>query len=119
MAMTIGIPLLVLAGILAFWIVSKRIARFKGPGLTDTAPTFSGPALAGTARVVSLEGTSMTTGASHVCDIGLSVEIPGHAPYNVALRWPVHPVEIPRVQPGATVAVQVDSSDLQKVVIEL
>jgi hypothetical protein len=100
-----GVPLLVVAGILVLWNVNIRKSRFKGPALT------------GTARVVSLEGTSIGTGASLVCKFGLSVTIPGRAPYDVALRWPVQLVNIPRVQPGADLPVKVDSADLQKVKI--
>lgn len=88
------------------WIWDRRGAKFKGPALT------------GTARVLSLEPTSRSSDSSHVCKIGLWVEIPGRAPYGVTIRKDIHVVHLARVQPGASIPVQVDSANPQKIRIE-
>jgi hypothetical protein len=102
-----GTPILVCLGLFVLVRRAQKKAQFDGPALT------------GIANVVTLRGTSAETGAKVICDFGLLVDVPGHAPYNVSLHWPVHPVYIPRVQPGATVPVEVDSANLQKVRILL
>jgi hypothetical protein len=89
------------------WIWDRRrAARFKVR------------ALPGTARVLSLEPTSRSSDSSHVCKIGLWVEIAGREPYGVTIRQDIHVVHLARVQPGAAVPVQVDSADPQKVLID-
>jgi hypothetical protein len=109
-----GAPLLVCVAMFVFMRVARQFMRVAGQ-----RNRFEGPALTGTARVESLKGTSIETGSSHLCDFRLLVDVPGHSPYDVSLSWPVHPVNIPRVQPGATVPVEVDSANLQKVRITL
>jgi hypothetical protein len=102
-----GTPILVVVVIFVAMRAAQKRSRFEGPAIT------------GTANVVTVRGTSAETGAKVICEFGLLVDVPGHAPYNVSLHWPVHPVDIPRVQPGATLPVQVDSENLQKVRILL
>ncbi|ORV93926.1 hypothetical protein AWC11_04460 [Mycobacterium interjectum] len=82
-------------------------------------PAFAGPALAGTAQVLSARGAIYFGGRSTVYRVGLRVAIPGHPPYDTKVTTRVEMGAIAAVQPGATVAVQVDSSDPKKVRIDL
>ncbi|MBV8860525.1 MAG: hypothetical protein JO259_01500 [Mycobacterium sp.] len=88
-----------------------------------SGPSFAGSAMSGTARISAVQ----TTGASiqrgghppaYQCQIALRVEIPGRQPYDVMVRQLVDTVALPAVQPGATVAVQVDSANSQNVRID-
>ena len=48
----------------------------------------------------------------------LEVNVPGKLPYTVQLEALVSQLAIPRIQPGATIAVKVDKADGQKVLID-
>jgi hypothetical protein len=75
-------------------------------------------ALTGTARVLSLQPTNAGNEFAHTCKIGLRVEIPGRAPYDVTIRQNVRVIHLARVQPGAAIPVQVDPANPQKVLID-
>ncbi|OBI87036.1 hypothetical protein [Mycobacterium asiaticum] len=81
-------------------------------------PKFAGPPLAGIAHVRSLESTGTVIDNRYVCNIGLTVELPGREPYEATVRQAVHPISLASVQPGLIVRVQVDSANPQKVRIE-
>jgi hypothetical protein len=82
-------------------------------------PKIRGPALTGTARVLSMKRAGLLDNdhRPHV-RMKLSVEIPGHEPYDVAVERSVDNIYLPRVQPGATMPVQVDSANPQRVRID-
>jgi len=81
-------------------------------------PTIRGPALAGRARVLSVENTTGPAGGSQnvvSLRIGLTVEVPGRPPYDVTVKRKVELIHVARVQPGATIPVEVDATNPQKV----
>lgn len=98
----------IIIALVAFALIRERKRR---------NPEIRGPAVAGTAKVLSVK----QVGASEhqlTVRIGLRVEIPGHPPYDVAVERNINHIHVPRVQPGATVPVQVDPANPQKVRIE-
>jgi hypothetical protein len=78
-------------------------------------PRFAGPALTGIARILSVQSTGAVINDRYVCKISLSVELPGREPYETTVRQAVHPIQMPSVQPGLVVCVEVDSTDPNKV----
>jgi len=107
----IGIPVGILL-ICALIVVVVRIVRRRQ----------ASKRMAGTAQVLSVE-TMTTTGGpvpSYTCRIALRVEIPGRPPYEATSSNGdfMTPVEIAAMQPGKTVAVQIDSTDPQDVWID-
>jgi hypothetical protein len=112
-----------IAGILWFM---KILSSKAGPMYDKMlqGPSLVGPALWGTARVVSLQttGTSIERGGhppAYQCQIGLRVEVPGSAPYDVAVRQFVPMFSIPALKGGANVPVQVDSANPHNIRIDL
>lgn len=81
-------------------------------------PRFTGPALTGVARILSVQSTGTVINDRYVCKISLSVEIPGREPYEATVRQAVHPIQMASVQPGLVVQVQVDSANPGKLRIE-
>ena len=83
-----------------------------------------GPALTGTARVVSVRtlgavGDPQQGGQRAVGRVHLRVEVPGREPYDATARQNFRPWAYDSIQVGRTVAVQVDSTNPQKVRIDL
>jgi hypothetical protein len=100
--------------IAAFGSVAVISRRFSNPKIR-------GPALAGTARVLSVENTTGPTGGSQnlvSLRIGLTVEVPGRQPYDVTVKRKVELIHLARVQPGATLPVEVDATNPQTVRID-
>jgi hypothetical protein len=83
-------------------------------------PKISGPALTGTAQILSVKQTAGSTqeGRNLPLQIGLRVQVPGRQPYDVTVKRRVDLVHVARVQPGATVPVQVDATNPQEVGID-
>jgi len=81
-------------------------------------PEIRGPALTGTAWVLSVEQAPGSNEYSLALQIGLRVEIPGHQPYLVEVKRRVEIIHVSRVQPGATFPVQVDAANPQNVRID-
>jgi hypothetical protein len=98
----------IIIALLAFVFIRERKRR---------NPEIRGPALTGTAQVLSVKQLG---GGEHqlTVRIGLRVVIPGHQPYDVAVERDVDHIHVPRIQPGATIPVQVDPANPQKVRIE-
>ena len=83
-------------------------------------PTIKGPALTGTAQILSVQQTTgpMREGCSLALRIALRVEVPGRQPHDVTVDRTVDLNHLARVQPGATIPVQVDATNPQKVLID-
>jgi hypothetical protein len=96
----------------AWWKIAIFL-RSRGDG----QPRIKGPALTGTARILSLESTGPSSDSGPVCKIGLRVEILGHPPCDLTIRRHVHVNHVPR-QPGMAIPVQVDPTDPKKVLID-
>ena len=103
-----------LVGLLIFLLVAQaRLrraarARFKGPALTGTAQVLSAYPAGGLAQA------GATWRSEVVCRIGMRVQIPGRPPYDVTVTRPVNTWRH-NVQPGWTYAVQVDSANPENV----
>jgi hypothetical protein len=83
-------------------------------------PKIRGPALTGTAQVLSLETTGgVINNVNYVCRIGLRVEVRGREPYDVTVRRLIPVTAMAAVQPGSIIAVQVDSANPHSVRIDL
>jgi hypothetical protein len=123
----IGLPI----GFLIYSFVSasrrRRAAQFKGPALTGTAQVLSA------AREGGLGGLLQGSHTAVMCRIGLRVEIPGRPQYDVTVsrsvgshllvvlcvdgqRW--EPGQQWQVKPGMTFPVQVDSANPENVRID-
>jgi hypothetical protein len=99
-------------GALTAFVVVLRIRQ--------TNPNIRGPALLGTALVLSAQQAMgpKVEGRSTPIRIGLRVEVPGRQPYEVTVRRDVDLIHLSRLQPGATIPVQVDATNPQKVRID-
>lgn len=101
------------------WGIPALVMLFVGVSLYRIRkPRFSGPALTGVARILSVQSTGTVINDRYVCKISLSVEVPGREPYEATVRQAVHPIQMASVQPGLVVPVQVDSANPSKVRIE-
>jgi hypothetical protein len=73
----------------------------------------------GQAVVMSLEPTgTVINDMYYVCNIGLRVQLPAQAPFDVLIKQSVPIYSMGRVDPGKTVAVKVDPVDRTKAVID-
>jgi hypothetical protein len=73
--------------------------------------------LQGSATVNAIGETGMLVNNAPVCELDLTVTVPGREPYDVKHRQLIAHTAIPRFQPGATFPVRVDQSDPSKIVI--
>jgi hypothetical protein len=91
----------------------------------SNGPEFSGPALMGTAQVLSVGSTGYSAKSAfesyerHFRKIGLRVQIPGREPYDVTVWHGFSAWMLGTMRPGGTVAVGVDAANPQKVRIKL
>ena len=86
-------------------------------------PAFKGAPVDGTAQVLSVQELMGTSGTEDVvrerrCEIALRVQLPDRPPYDATIRRWVDVSAIPKLQPGATVVVAVDSANPQGVRID-
>lgn len=73
----------------------------------------------GQAVVMSLEPTgTVINNMYYVCTIGLRVQLPAQAPYDILITQSVPLHAMARVDPGRSVGVKVDPADRTKVVID-
>ena len=101
--------LLIGAGIF-FFVSNERMRRarqFKGPALSGTAQVVSAAPL--TALEANYLGIQVVTG--RLCRLGLRVEIPGRPPYDATVLAPL-------MQQGTRLAVWVDSVNPENVRID-
>ena len=80
-------------------------------GETYTAGT------AGTATVNAIRDTGTVINMAPVCELDLTVTVPGREPYAVKHRQLIAQSALARFQPGATFSVRVNASDPTKLVI--
>jgi hypothetical protein len=78
------------------------------------------------ARVLSIEPTGMTINDAHQCRLALEVGSVPHAPdayrtqpYRVSIVQALHPVVLPRVQPGMMLPVRIDAANPANVVLDV
>jgi hypothetical protein len=71
----------------------------------------------GTAIVNAIKDTGTVINNAPVCELDLTVTIPGKEPYAVKHRQLIGQSALARFQPGATFSVRVDASDRSKLVI--
>lgn len=74
-------------------------------------PKISGPALTGTAQVLSVQTTGTMINQSYVLQISLRVQVQDRPPYDVTVSRRIHPVQMAAIQPGAVIPVRVDAAD--------
>ncbi len=73
----------------------------------------------GTALVMSLTPTgTVINNMYYVCNIGLRVQRPAQAAYDVVIKQSVPITAMARVNPGSQIGVKVDPTDATKVVID-
>ena len=77
----------------------------------------TGQMATGTVKRLSETGTMINN--QPLVNIVLNVQRPGIPPYQVMVQKVISQLEIPRLQPGMTVAVKVDAMDPNKVAIDL
>lgn len=91
--------------------------KFAAGSMGDKKTLESG--VPGTATVMSLEPTGMIiNNMYYVCNVGLRVQLPAQAPYDVIIQQSVPITAMARVNPGSSVGVKVDPTDNTKVVID-
>jgi hypothetical protein len=71
----------------------------------------------GTAIVNAIIDTGTVINNAPVCELDLTVTVPGKEPYSVNHRQLIAQSALARFQPGATFSVRVDASDRSKLVI--
>lgn len=71
----------------------------------------------GTATVDAISETGIQMNDAPVCELDLTVVVPGREPYQVKHRQLLAISVLPRYQPGATFSVRVDGDDPSKLVI--
>jgi hypothetical protein len=114
--MGLTIVILVISGIFSIAVIFFVFRMIKG-SMGDQATLQSG--VPGTATVVSLEPTgTVITDMYYVCRIGLRVQLPAQAPFDVIVKQSVPITAMARVNPGQTIGVKVDPTDNTKVVVD-
>ena len=91
----------------------------QAAGMADPAAfqnTYAGGA-PGTAIVNAIKDTGTVINSAPVCELDLTVTVPGEEPYAVKHRQLIAQSALARFQPGATFSVRVDASDRSKLVI--
>jgi hypothetical protein len=74
--------------------------------------------VAGSARVLGVADTGATLNDHPVCEVSLEVTVPGQGPYTTAIKQAIPRLQVPMLQPGATLAVKVDPADRDIVVLD-
>jgi len=72
----------------------------------------------GTARVLGVTDTGATVNDHPVCEVQLEVSVPGQGPYTTTISQTIPRMQIPMLQPGATLVVKVDPADRDTVVMD-
>jgi len=106
-ALSIGVTGVVFVGI------GVRLGRVSG---LDRALRATG--VPGTATITSVRETGVTVNGSPLIEFGLEVDTTAHAPFSTTIRQRAPRILFGAFQPGATVAVRVDSVDREHVAID-
>jgi hypothetical protein len=93
-------------------VVGSRETKIRGPALTGTARVLR-------VRTLGAIGDPLQGGQRAVSRIRLQVEVPGHEPYEATARQTFRPGAYGVIETGGTVAVLVDSTNPQRVRIDL
>jgi hypothetical protein len=114
--MGLTIVILVISGVFSIGVIFFVYKMIKG-SMGDQATLQSG--VPGTATVMSLEPTgTVINDMYYVCRIGLRVQLPAQAPFDVIVKQSVPITAMARVNPGQTIGVKVDPTDNTKVVVD-
>jgi len=114
--MGLTIIILVISGVFSVGMIFFVYRMIKG-SMGDQATLQSG--VPGTAMVMSLEPTGTVINEMYyVCHIGLRVQLPAQAPFDVMIKQSVPITAMARVNPGQSIGVKVDPTDNTKVVID-
>jgi len=114
MALGIGITIISLVVTVGIIIVVLRVVSGS---MGDKETLQNG--VPGTATVMSLAPTgTVINDMYYVCNIGLRVQLPAQAPYDVMIKQSVPVTAMARVNPGSNIGVKVDAADQTKVVID-
>jgi len=102
------------------YILAPLLAVFAIAATRFRNPKIRGPAVIGTAQILSVQQTAGPSeeGRNLALRIGLRVQVPSWQPYDVTVQRTVELIHLARVQPGATIPVQVDATNPQKVRID-
>lgn len=114
MGLSIGITVITLVFTLGIIFV---VFRMVSGSMGDKATLQNG--VPASALVMSLAPTgTVINDMYYVCNIGLRVQMPAQAPYDVMIKQSVPVTAMARVNPGANIGVKVDPTDQTKVVID-
>lgn len=84
----------------------------------QAAQAVAADGVAGTATVISATQTAAMVNYNPTVQLELLVTVPEHPPYPVTVQAVVPQLHLARVQPGATIPVNVARSDRQQVLID-
>jgi hypothetical protein len=73
--------------------------------------------LQGNATVNSITETGQMINNAPVCELGLTIQVPGKEPYQITHRQLLALSVLPRYQPGCMFSVRVDPNDPTKIII--
>jgi len=114
--MELGIGITVISLVFTLGIIVV-VFRMVSGSMGDKATLQNG--VPGSAIVMSLAPTgTVINDLYYVCSIGLRVQRPAQAPYDVMIKQSVPITAMARVNPGCTIGVKVDPTDQTKVVID-
>jgi hypothetical protein len=114
MGLGIGITVISLVFTLAIMVV---VFRMVSGSMGDKKTLQTG--VPASAVVMSLAPTgTVINDMYYVCNIGLRVQMPALAAYDVMIKQSVPITAMARVNPGSTIGVKVDPADQTKVVID-
>jgi hypothetical protein len=103
----------------AIVLVVVVLIRVRIQERANRNPEIRGPAVAGTALVLSVEHAGGGGESDfHFLRIGPRVQFSGRQPYDLTVSRKVHVIHLASVQPGSIVPVQVDANDPQIVRID-
>jgi hypothetical protein len=114
--MGLGIGITVISLVFTVAIIAVVFKTISG-SMGDKATLQNG--VPGSATVMSLTPTGTVINEMYyVCNIGLRVQLPAQAPYDVIIKQSVPITAMARVSPGMAIGVKVDPADQTKVVID-
>jgi len=114
--MGLGIGITVISLVFTVGIIAVVFKTISG-SMGDKATLQNG--VPGSATVMSLTPTGTVINEMYyVCNIGLRVQLPAQAPFDVIIKQSVPITAMARVSPGMAIGVKVDPTDQTKVVID-